>query len=245
MIGIAVGLSSKGLIPFSSTFAAFLTRAHDQIRMAAISKSNIKICGSHAGVSIGQDGPSQMGIEDLAMMRCLPKSIVMYPSDSISTEKCTELITNHKGIAYIRTTRQKTPQIYKSPKFKIGGSNIIKKSNKDKALVITAGITLHETLKAYQTLKEEGINIRIMDTYSIKPLDVKGIHRNCKGKQIFVIEDHYPEGGLGEAVSSTGLPITHICINKTPRSAKPQKNLQLHGLNAKNIAKKIRTTLKP
>lgn len=246
MIGIAVGLASKGIIPFASTFAAFLTRAHDQIRMAAISESNVKICGSHCGVSIGQDGPSQMGLEDLAMMRCLPGSVIMYPSDSLSTEKCTELITNHKGLSYIRTTRQKTPQLYKrNSKFKIGGSNIIKKSEKDKVLVITAGITLHETLKAYAILKNKGINIRIIDAYSIKPLDKKKIMKNCKGKRVFVIEDHYPEGGLGEAVSSLGIKITHICVKKMPRSATPEKSMELHGLDAKSIVKKIQTTLKP
>jgi transketolase len=170
MIGIAMGLASRGAIPFPSTFAAFLTRAYDFVRMTAISFLNVKIAGSHAGVSIGEDGPSQMGLEDLAMMRAQPNITVLYPSDAVSTERLIERMAYHPGPAYMRTTRPKTPVIYGPDEtFEIGGFKVVRESNSDVASVIGAGVTLFEALKAYDELKAQGINIRVIDLYSVQP----------------------------------------------------------------------------
>jgi transketolase len=172
MVSVAVGLARRGKLPFVSTFAAFFTRAHDQIRMAAYAKANIKFVGSHAGVSIGEDGASQMAVEDIAMFRSLQNSVVLYPSDAISTLKLTELSAMHNGLVYIRTTRMETQVIYhEKEQFEIGGSKVLRESAKDKLTVIGAGVTLHETLEAYKTLKDENIEIRVIDLYSIKPID--------------------------------------------------------------------------
>src|SRR5204862_5519538 len=168
----AMGLAARGKIPFASTFACFLTRAYDQIRMAGVSQSNIKLCGSHAGISIGEDGPSQMGLEDLAIFRAVPGSVVLYPSDAVSTERLVVEAARHRGICYIRSSRPKTPVLYSNEEqFPIGGSKLLRKSANDRATVIAAGITLHEALKAASTLESEGIAIRILDAYSVKPID--------------------------------------------------------------------------
>ncbi|MCL5771399.1 MAG: transketolase, partial [Actinobacteria bacterium] len=202
MAGVALGLSLRNKIPFISSFAAFLTRAFDQIRMSRHSNSNIKFAGSHAGVSIGEDGVSQMGLEDIAMFRSIPDSVVLYPCDGTSTMKLVEKAAGHFGNVYIRTTRMDTPLIYPSTEdFIIGGSKILKKSKKDVAAVISAGITVHEALKAYEELRKEDIYIKVIDLYSIKPLDKKTINNAAfETKFIITVEDHYPEGGLGEAV---------------------------------------------
>ena len=172
MVGAAVGFARSGKIPFVSTFAAFLSRAYDQIRMSRYSDANIKVVGSHAGVSIGQDGPSQMGLEDIAMFRAILKSVVLYPCDAVSTDALVEEAAGHKGIVYIRTTRMDTPIIYGADEtFPIGGSKILRKSDRDIATVAAAGVTLHEALKACDELKEQGIDIRVIDLYSVKPLD--------------------------------------------------------------------------
>lgn len=174
MVGMAVGLALRGKIPFVSTFAAFLTRAFDHIRMAQYSDANIKFVGSHAGVSIGQDGPSQMGLEDIAMMRSILKSVVLYPSDAVSTEKLVREAAKYKGIVYIRTTRSATPVIYDyDEEFPIGGAKVLRVSDRDLFTVIGAGITLHEALKAYEELKSRGIYIRVIDLYSVKPLNTE------------------------------------------------------------------------
>ena len=204
MVGAALGLSRRGKIPFVSTFAAFLTRAFDQIRMSQYSAANIKFVGSHAGVSIGEDGPSQMGLEDLAMFRSILGSVVLYPSDAVSTDKLVEAAAKHKGIVYIRTTRMETPVLY-SPgqEFKIGGSKVLRHSRKDVATVLAAGITLHEALAAYEELKKQGVLIRVIDLYSIKPIDKKTLTQAAKETgAIITVEDHYPEGGIGEAIRS-------------------------------------------
>ncbi|MFH1644698.1 MAG: transketolase, partial [bacterium] len=206
MIGIATGFDARGKISFSATFAAFLTRAFDQLRMAAIGKNSLRLCGSHVGVSIGQDGPSQMGLEDIAMFRTLPNSVILYPCDGVSAYKLVEQMANyHDGISYIRTTRPKTPVIYdKDEKFEIGGCKVLSKNNNDKVCLIGAGITLHEIMKSYEKLKDKTINVSMIDLYSIKPLDVETISRIAKesNNKIITVEDHYLDGGLGQAVSS-------------------------------------------
>ncbi len=241
MVGMAIGLAAKGFIPFASTFAAFLTRAHDQIRMASYSQSNIKLAGSHVGVSIGEDGPSQMGLEDISLFRSVPNSIVLYPSDAVSSEKCTELLANHEGIGYLRTTRPKTKIIYKnSETFKIGGSKTVKSSFSDKAVIIAAGITVHEALKAADILAEKKIKVRIIDAYSIKPLDESTIKSAAKGKPVIVVEDHYPQGGLGEAVAALGIPITHLAIKEIPRSGKQEELMHVYKIDAEAIVNAVK-----
>jgi len=202
MIGVATGLSTRGKKVFASTFAAFLTRAYDFIRMGAISRANLRLCGSHAGVSIGQDGPSQMALEDLSMMRAVYGSTVLYPADPTCATKLVKIMAELPGISYMRTTREKTPLLYKAEdEFPVGGSKTLKSSAKDKATVIAAGITLHEAMKAYDELAKEGINIRIIDAYSIKPLDAQTIKKATSETGVLItVEDHWPEGGLGDAV---------------------------------------------
>lgn len=241
MAGIAMGISSQGCVPFVATFAAFLTRAHDFIRMAQYSKSNIKFVGSHVGVSIGQDGSSQMGLEDISMFLSMPDSVILYPSDAVSCEKLVKEQAKHKGISYLRTTRAKTPVIYPNKeKFKIGGLKILKKSKKDKALVIAAGITVHEALKAYEVLKKKGKNIRIIDLYCVKPIDSKALLKHAKQckNNIIVVEDHY-YGGIGPLVSSVTGKIKHLCVKETPRSGKPEKLMRKYRIDYKEIIKAV------
>ncbi len=244
MMGISVGLSAKGLIPFAATFAAFHARSFDFVRMAAYSRANLKICGSHVGVSIGEDGPSQMGLEDLAMFRSIIDSVVLYPSDAVSAEKLTFSMADHKGIAYMRTTRPKTPILYDSKEeFPIGGSKLVKSSDDDKALVIAAGITLHEAVKAADILSKSGINIRVLDCYSVKPLDVEGIRKaaSSSGNKVIVVEDHYAEGGLGEAVAAqAGLKIKHLCVRSIPRSGKPEELMAYMKIDSAAIMESVK-----
>jgi len=249
MIGAALGFSRRGKIPFCSTFAAFLSRAYDQIRMSQYSNPNIKICGSHAGVSIGEDGASQMGLEDISMFRAILNSVVFYPSDAVSTEKLVRAAAEFQGLVYLRTTRAETPVIYRDDEeFKLGGSKTIKKSNDDEVTVIAAGITLFEAIKAYDELKEEGISIRVIDLYSIKPLDIATLKKAAKEtKAIITVEDHYEEGGLGEAVKgalSDSKSIIHsLCVRKMPRSGKPQELLDYEEISKDAIIKKVKQLL--
>lgn len=250
MVGTALGLSRRGKIPFVSTFAAFFSRAFDQIRMSQYSDANIKFVGSHGGVSIGEDGPSQMGLEDISMFRTLLGSVVLYPSDAVSASKLIEEAAKHKGVVYIRTTRQETPVIYgnKEP-FKVGGSKVLKASNKDLVTVIGAGITLHEALKAYEILLKEKINIRVIDLYSIKPLDISTIKKAiAETKKIIVVEDHYAAGGIGEAIMSSlsneGGKIYSLAVRKMPKSGKPQELLEFEDISAASIVKKVKELLK-
>ena len=252
MVSVALGFDKMGFIPFVSTFSAFLTRAFDQIRMAQYSNANLKIAGSHAGVSIGADGSSQMGLEDLAMMRSILESVVFYPSDSYSTKRLLEIMTENKGIFYIRLTREKTPLIYDEGfSFEIGGSVIhqleFAKNFKKKALVITAGITLFEALKAQEELVDSDIDLVVLDCYSVKPLDEKTIFSLVKEiKNIIVVEDHYPYGGLGEAVSSLLIKsklrsenFSHLCVAKIPMSGRPEELLAYMGIDSKMITKEV------
>jgi transketolase len=252
MVSVALGFDKMGFIPFLSTFSAFLTRAFDQIRMAQYSNANLKIAGSHAGVSIGADGSSQMGLEDLSMMRSILESVVFYPSDSYSTKKLVEIMAENYGIFYIRLTREKTPIIYNEGfPFEIGGSIVHRldftQKFKKKALVITAGITLFEALKAQEELVDSDIDLVVLDCYSVKPLDEKTIVSLVKEiKNVIVVEDHYPYGGLGEAVSSLLLKnklnlenFSHLCVSKIPMSGKPEELLAYMGIDRKMIAKKV------
>jgi transketolase len=249
MAGSALGLSLRGRIPFVSTFAAFLTRAFDQIRMCQYSDANIKFCGSHAGVSIGVDGSSQMGLEDIAMFRTILNSVVLYPSDAVSTEKLVEEAAKHTGIVYIRTTREDTPIIYRNDEvFRIGGSKVLKRSTKDVATVVAAGITLHEALAAYEELKKDGIFIGVLDLYSIKPIDVETLTEAAHDTgRIITVEDHFAEGGMGEAVRSAlaGVPaaIHSLAVRKMPKSGQPKELLDYEEISRKSIIKKVKEIL--
>jgi transketolase len=250
MAGAALGLSRRGKIPFVSTFAAFLTRAFDQIRMSQYSGANITFCGSHAGVSIGEDGSSQMGLEDLAMFRTILDGVVLYPSDAVSTEKLVEAAANHQGIVYLRTTRKDTPILYRPDEvFPIGGSKLLRRSGSDRATVVAAGITLHETLAAYDDLKKRGIMIRVIDLYSIKPIDGKALRQ--AGEEtgtIITVEDHFAEGGIGEAVTAAlagrPVPVHILAVRKMPKSGKPDELLDYEEISGKAIVKTVMTLLK-
>ncbi|MBC7364621.1 MAG: transketolase [Candidatus Aminicenantes bacterium] len=249
MVGMAMGLAAKGFLPFVATFAAFLTRAHDQIRMAAYSFSNVKFCGSHVGVSIGEDGPSQMGLEDLAMFLPIPGCLVFYPSDAVSAEKCVKEAARYKGMVYLRTTRPATPILYAAEEeFPAGGAKVLRKSEQDAVTVIGAGITVHEALKAYEMLKKEGIFIRVIDAYSVKPLDAETIVNSVAetGGRVVVAEDHFEQGGLGTAVALV-LPEKklwkHLCIRELPRSGKPEELLARYEIDAGAIARAVKSLL--
>ncbi len=246
MVGTALGLSIRGKVPFVSTFAAFLTRAFDQIRMSRHSHANIKFCGSHAGVSIGEDGSSQMGLEDLAMFRTLLDSVVLYPSDAVSTEKLVEASAQHEGIVYLRTTRKDTPVLYHNDEvFRIGGSKTLKSSKKDVATIVAAGITVHEALKAYEELKNNDILVRVLDLYSVKPLDEWTL--SLAGREtgvIITVEDHFAEGGIGEAVKSAlseqRTPVYSLAVRKMPKSGKPEELLEYEEISQKAIVRKVK-----
>ncbi len=252
MVGTALGLATREKIPFVSTFASFVSRAADQIRMAQYSRkrANIKFVGSHAGVSIGQDGPSQSGLEDIAFFRTIKGSVILYPSDAISTEKLVKEMAEHQGICYLRTTRMDTQIIYsEKEKFKIGKSKVLKESPQDKVTLVAAGITLHEALKAYESLKKEGVFVRVIDCYSVKPLDRQKLSKALeKTGKILVIEDHYPEGGIAEAIRSElsdfKFPIYSLAVRKIPISGKPEELLDFEEISAKYIIKKVKEILK-
>ncbi|HSR52093.1 MAG TPA: transketolase [Acidobacteriota bacterium] len=246
MIGAATGFAALGKIPFSSTFAAFLTRAYDQIRMGAVSQANMKICGSHAGASIGEDGPSQMGLEDLAMMRAIAGSTVLYPSDGVCAENCVRLAAETEGIVYIRTTRPKTPLIYPNDEeFEVGGSKVLRSSANDQATLVAAGVTLHESLAACEELKKDGIEVRVIDLYSVKPVDADTLLRAVRDTGLVItVEDHYPEGGLGEAVASViagqDVRFHKMAVSGLPRSGSPTALLDKFGISRKRIVEAVR-----
>jgi transketolase len=247
MVGAAMGLASRGAIPFPSTFAAFLTRAYDFIRMAAISNLNIKMAGSHAGVSIGEDGPSQMALEDLAMMRAQPNITVLYPCDAVSTDRLVAAMASTPGPAYMRTSRPKTPVIYgPTEAFPIGGLKVLRSSSADVATVIGAGITVFEALAAYDTLKAEGLAIRVVDLYSLQPIDAAALIACAKasGGRLITVEDHYAAGGIGDAVASAvapaGFTVTRLAVREIPRSGKPEELVDRYGLSARHIVAAVR-----
>ncbi|MBI2484035.1 transketolase [Candidatus Uhrbacteria bacterium] len=249
MVGVALGFSRRGKIPFVSTFAAFFSRAYDQIRMGQYSDANIKFVGSHAGVSIGEDGASQMGLEDLSLFRTLSGSVVLYPSDAYAAEALAEEAAKYRGIVYIRTTRMATPLLYRpDEQFPIGGSKVLRSSANDTATVIGAGVTLYEALAAYEALHDDGIAIRVVDLYSVKPLDLETL-RQCASetRAIITVEDHYPEGGIGEAVSAAlsdqSTPVYSLAVRKMPRSGKPDELLAYEQINKDAIVKKVKELL--
>jgi transketolase len=242
MVGVATGFSTRGKVPFASTFACFLTRAYDQIRVAGVSMANLKLVGSHVGVSIGEDGPSQMGLEDLAMMRAIVGSTVLYASDAVCAEKLVEQMAAHKGICFLRTSRPKTPVIYNNDEaFPIGGAKVLRQSAEDKVTVVAAGVTLYEALKAADTLKGQNIGITVIDAYSIKPL-AKDVIRAAAQKTknlVVTVEDHYAEGGLGDAVagelSADGVKVHKLAVRELPRSGKAEELMAKYGIDANAI----------
>jgi transketolase len=248
MVGVATGFGTRGKVPFASTFACFFSRAFDQVRVAAISMANLKLAGSHVGVSIGEDGPSQMGLEDLAMMRTVPGAVVLYPSDAVCAEKLVEQMVGHRGIAFLRTSRPKTPVIYDSAEaFPIGGAKILRQGAGDKATVVAAGVTLFEALKAADTLARDGVGITVIDAYSVKPLarDTIKDAAHKTGQTVVTVEDHYPEGGLGDAVagelSAEGIRVHKLAIQELPRSGKPEELLAKYRIDAGAIVQKVRS----
>lgn len=251
MVSVAMGCATRNrTVAFASTFAAFLSRAYDHIRMGAISQSNVNLCGSHCGVSIGEDGPSQMALEDLAMFRAIPTCTVFYPSDGVSTEHAVFLAANTPGICFIRTSRPDTAVIY-SPdeKFEIGQAKVVRQSSSDRVTVIGAGVTLHEALAAADELAKQGINIRVVDPFTIKPLDAATILSSGRatGGHIITVEDHYREGGLGEAVCAAvagepGFIVQTLAVRGVPRSGKPTELLDLFGISSRCIVEAVKST---
>jgi len=260
MVGVATGIATRNKSVFSSTFAAFFTRAYDFIRMAAISRATIKLAGSHAGCSIGEDGPSQMALEDLAMMRAIWNSTVLYPSDGVSTAKLVHTMNEIKGVSYMRTTRSKTRILYgEDEEFPIGGSKTLKSSSEDQATLVGAGITLHECLKAYDELKAQGITVRVIDLYSVKPVDEATLQKAAKETGLIVtVEDHWTEGGIGDAVlgafSGKGSPergskielpaampkVVKMAVHTMPGSATPDELMDAAGISSSHIVRTVK-----
>jgi transketolase len=249
LVAAAVGLQVRKWKPFASTFAAFFTRAYDFVRMAAISRANIKLCGSHAGVSIGEDGPSQMALEDLAAFRAVHGSTVLYPCDGNQTAKLVEEMADRDGIVFMRTTRGATPVIYgPDEEFPVGGSKVVRSSDDDEVTIVGAGITLHEALKAADELAENGVSARVIDLYSVKPVDVETLRRAAEatGGRVIVVEDHWPEGGLGDTVlgafadSDERPRVIKLAVRDMPGSGKPAELLAAAGIDAEHIAEAAR-----
>jgi transketolase len=247
MVGAAMGMAARGAIPFPSTFAAFLARAYDFIRMAAISNTNIKLAGSHAGVSIGEDGPSQMALEDLAMMRAQPNFTVLYPCDAVSTDRLIERAAAHRGPVYMRTSRPKTPVIYGPDEtFDIGGLKVLRQSAADVATVIGAGVTVFEALKAYDELQKQGLGIRVVDLYCLQPIDAATLVKCAEATKgrLITVEDHYAAGGLGDAVASAvaarGFTVRRLAVPEIPRSGTPEELLDRYGISARHIVEAVK-----
>jgi len=249
LVAAAVGLQVLGWKPFASTFAAFMSRAYDFVRMAAISRATIMLCGSHAGVSIGEDGPSQMALEDLAAFRAVQGSTVLYPCDGNQTAKLVRAMADLDGISYLRTTRADLPILYgPDEEFPVGGSKTLRSSDDDEVTIIGAGITVHEALKAADTLAEDGISARVLDCYSVKPLDLKTLRE--LGTPIVTVEDHWPEGGIGEAVAGALADreerprIIRLAVGDMPHSGKPAELLDAAGIDAAHIAEAARSLVR-
>ncbi|MFE8955652.1 transketolase [Streptomyces althioticus] len=244
MVADAVGVAARGWMPFASTFAAFLTRAHDFVRMAAISGSGLNLVGSHAGVAIGQDGPSQMGLEDLAMMRAVHGSTVLYPCDANQTARLVAAMAGLEGIRYLRTSRGKSSVIYgPDEEFPVGGSKVLRSSGQDRLTLVAAGVTVPEALAAADALAEEGIAVRVVDLYSVKPVDVETLRTAAEETGcLMTVEDHHPEGGLGDAVAEAfgdGRPVprlVRLAVRNMPGSAAPEEQLHAAGIDAESIA---------
>ena len=256
MVSVAVGMARRGCTPFVSTFGAFFARAFDQIRMAQYANVNISFVGSHVGVSIGDDGASQMGLEDISMFRSLLESVILYPSDAVSMRECIRISAEYKGISYVRTTRKETPVLYeKEESFTLGGSKELKAVRKGGVVLLCAGVTVGESLRASEALHKKGIAVGVVDMYSIKPIDkerLREIYR--KTRHILVVEDHYPYGGLYSAVleglaqidtsidtsiDASMAKIHQLAVFKRPRSGSPEELLRFEGIDAQSIEKYI------
>jgi transketolase len=252
MIAAAVGFDVRGLTPFASAFAAFFSRAYDFIRMAAISRASLRIAGSHAGIATGEDGPSQMALEDIAMFRAVHGSTVLYPSDANQTAKLVALAADNPGITYLRTTRPDTPVIYPpETEFRVGGSRLVHGSLHDEVTIAAAGITVHEAIKAALQLAAEGIYVRVLDLYSVKPIDrdaLLGSVTTTRGRLV-TVEDHWPEGGLGDAVlaalADTGIPLraVKLAVRGMPGSGSAEELLHAAGIDAEAIAAAVRALI--
>jgi transketolase len=255
LVASAAGLAVRGWHPFASTFAAFLTRAHDFIRMSAISRVNMSLVGSHAGVEIGPDGPSQMALEDLAMMRAIAGSTVLYPSDAPSAAALVNAMATRPGISYMRTTRGSYPTLYPAAEeFPIGGSKVLRAGEDDAVTLVGAGVTLHACLAAADLLAADGIRVRVIDLYSVKPVDTATLTAAVEVThgRIVVAEDHHPEGGLGSAVTDAllasrtpPLHLAHLAVRQPPGSGTPAELLHAAGIDAESIAQAARNLLTP
>ena len=252
LLGAAVGMSVRHYIPFAATFAAFFTRAYDFIRMAAISQADIRLCGSHAGVEIGADGPSQMALEDLAMMRAVHGSTVLYPSDAASTAYLVQEMADRTGIVYMRTTRGAYPVLYSADEeFPIGGAKVLRSSPDDQVTLVGAGVTLHNCVGAADQLSQEGTHARIIDLYSVKPIDTATLvaAADATGGRMVVVEDHYPQGGLGgavlEAFNDAGHPVhlTHLAVTGLPGSGTAQELMEAAGISVGRVVQAVRDIL--
>lgn len=253
LVGIAIGCAARNrTVTFASTFACFFSRAFDQLRMGAISQTDANFCGSHSGISIGEDGPSQMGLEDLAMFRTIPGCTVFYPSDAVSTERAVELASNTRGLCYIRTSRPNVSVIYSNnEEFAVGKAKIVRQSDTDQVTVVGACVTLEESLKAAKQLEAAGINICVIDLFTIKPIDTSALIFSARktGGRILVVEDHYYEGGIGEAVaaalsSERDIVVKRLAVSGVPRSGKSEELLELFGINAHHIVTSVKELLK-
>ncbi|MEV4332690.1 transketolase [Streptomyces sp. NPDC049597] len=248
LVAAAVGMAARGYVPFACTFAAFLTRAHDFVRMAAVSRASINLVGSHAGVAIGEDGPSQMGLEDLAMFRAVPGSTVLYPCDGPQTARLVAAMADLPNISYLRTSRSDMPVLYgRDEEFPIGGSKVLRSSGRDRACVIAAGVTVHEALAAAHALEREGIAVRVVDAYSVKPVDTATLQTAADDTGCLItVEDHHPEGGLGDAVAEAfadGRPsprLVRLGVRGVPASATSREQLHAAGIDAESIAAAVR-----
>jgi transketolase len=245
LIGAAVGLQTRGWRPFASTFAAFHTRSYDFVRMAAISRANLRLCGSHAGVSIGEDGPSQMGLEDISAFRAVHGSTVLHPCDANQTAKLVAHMADREGIVYMRTLRPATPVLYEADdEFPIGGSKLVRASDEDEVAIVAAGITVHEALEAADELERDGIRARVVDAYSVKPIDAETLHAAAEatGGRLVTVEDHWPEGGLGEAVLAAfadreeSTRVVTLAVRDMPTSGTPEEVMDAAGITARHIA---------
>ena len=253
LVAAAVGLSVRGYVPFAATFAAFFTRAYDFVRMAGISEVNIRLCGSHAGVEIGADGPSQMALEDLAMMRAVHGSTVLYPSDATSTAGLVREMAERTGVVYMRTTRGAYPVLYGPDEaFPIGGAKVVRSSPDDQVTLVGAGVTLHNCLAAADQLGRDGIAARVVDLYSVKPIDTETLvtAATATGDRLVVVEDHYPAGGIGsavlEALNDAGHParIVHLAVRGLPGSGTPAELMDAAGISTGHVVQAARDVLR-
>jgi transketolase len=253
MVAAAVGMQTRGWKPFASSFGAFLSRAYDFVRMAAISDADLKLCGSHVGVSIGPDGPSQMALEDIASLRAVLGSVVLYPSDANQAVHLVDAMREHRGVSYLRTTREATPVLYEADEtFKIGGSRTLRSSGDDAVTLIGAGITLRECLSAADELAGKGISARVIDLYSVKPVDAEAVLKAARETvAIVTVEDHWPEGGIGETVagvlagSGESTPLTRLAVSGRPGSGPPEALLAAAGIDTEHVLAAVERALEP